>query len=48
VGRIQVTEATHQLLRHLYRFEDRGQIEVKGKGFLQTYLLVGSAARAMS
>ena len=41
VGRIQVGEATYQQLRGRYRFEDRGLIEVKGKGPLQAYLLVG-------
>jgi adenylate cyclase len=42
-GRIQVTESTFDRLRDEYRFEDRGQIEVKGKGRLRTYLLVGRA-----
>jgi class 3 adenylate cyclase len=41
VGRIQVTEATYRRLRARYRFEDRGAIEVKGKGRLQAYFLVG-------
>jgi adenylate cyclase len=46
VGRIQVTETTYRRLRDRYRFEDRGEIEVKGKGRLKTYLLVGrNAAR---
>jgi len=40
-GRIQVTVATFERLRDRYRFEDRGEIEVKGKGRLQAYLLVG-------
>jgi class 3 adenylate cyclase len=39
-GRIQVTEAAYQRLRGLYRFEDRGEMEVKGKGRIRTYLLV--------
>ncbi len=41
VGRIQVTEATTRLLPGRYRFEDRGEIEVKGKGRVTAYLLVG-------
>ena len=40
-GRIQVTEATFERLRGRYGFEERGEIEVKGKGRLRTYLLVG-------
>ena len=39
-GRIQVTEATYQRLRERYRFEDRGETEVKGKGRIRTYLLI--------
>lgn len=40
-GRIQVTEATYLRLRGRYRFEDRGEIEVKGKARQRAYLLVG-------
>jgi guanylate cyclase len=40
-GRIQVTEATYRRLRDKYRFEPRGEIEVKGKGRMHTYFLVG-------
>jgi class 3 adenylate cyclase len=31
-GRIQVTEATYRRLRDRFQFEDRGEIEIKGKG----------------
>ncbi|TAJ99542.1 MAG: adenylate/guanylate cyclase domain-containing protein [Chloroflexota bacterium] len=40
-GRIQVTEATYQRLREAYRFEDRGEVAIKGKGRLRAYLLLG-------
>jgi class 3 adenylate cyclase len=40
-GRIQVSEATYELLRDLFDFEERGPIEVKGKGQLSVYLLLG-------
>lgn len=39
-GRIQVSEAVHRRLGERYRFEERGEIEVKGKGRLRAYLLV--------
>jgi class 3 adenylate cyclase len=40
-GRIQVSEATAVLLKDQFELEDRGAIEVKGKGTMHTYLLVG-------
>ncbi|MEO8229847.1 MAG: adenylate/guanylate cyclase domain-containing protein [Chloroflexota bacterium] len=40
-GRIQVTQSTYRRLCDTYRFEDRGEIDIKGKGRLHTYLLVG-------
>ena len=40
-GRIQVTAATYERLHQRYRFEERGEIEVKGKGRLPAYLLLG-------
>ncbi|MEE8407367.1 MAG: adenylate/guanylate cyclase domain-containing protein, partial [Acidimicrobiia bacterium] len=39
-GRIQVSLSTYGLLREHYVFEARGEIEVKGKGKMQTYFLV--------
>jgi adenylate cyclase len=40
-GRIQVTEAVYERLRSTYDFEARGEVEVKGKGRLRTYFLIG-------
>ncbi|MDQ1557824.1 MAG: adenylate cyclase [Pyrinomonadaceae bacterium] len=40
-GRIQVTAATYELLRHAYSFEARGTVTVKGKGDMPTYFLLG-------
>ncbi len=40
-GYIQVTESTYDLLRGKYLFEERGMIQVKGKGEMMTYLLAG-------
>jgi class 3 adenylate cyclase len=40
-GGIQVTETTYQRLQTDYRFQERGLIDVKGKGALKTYWLIG-------
>ena len=40
-GRIQVTDEVHRRLDVAFEFEPRGEIEVKGKGRLRTWLLVG-------
>jgi guanylate cyclase len=38
-GRIQVSQATYDLLKGNYPFEKREPLEVKGKGLIQSYLL---------
>jgi class 3 adenylate cyclase len=40
-GGIQITETTYRRLGDRFRFEARGEVEVKGKGRLQTYWLTG-------
>ena len=40
-GRIQVSEASKELLDEFFTFERRGTIPVKGKGHITTYLLTG-------
>jgi PAS domain S-box-containing protein len=40
-GRIQVSDATYQLLQNKYVFEPRGTISIKGKGEMMTYFLNG-------
>lgn len=44
VGEIQITDATRQLLNGKFSFIDRGMVEVKGKGLMQTYFLAESKA----
>ncbi len=39
-GVIQVTEDTYNCLANKYTFQERGMIEIKGKGMMRTYLLV--------
>jgi PAS domain S-box-containing protein len=43
-GEIQITQATYNLIKDKYNFEDRGEIKVKGKGLMQAYLLKGRKA----
>lgn len=38
-GKIQVSETTYDLLKNQYKFEERGLIEVKGKGQIKTFIL---------
>lgn len=40
-GRIQVTDITYKRLKDNYKFEARGVIDVKGKGKMTTYWLLG-------
>jgi len=40
-GAIQVMVNTQQILQHDYRFELRPLVEVKGKGLIDTYILLG-------
>lgn len=39
-GKIQVTAATYERLKDMFVFEERGMIEVKGKGQMLTYWLL--------
>jgi ligand-binding sensor domain-containing protein/class 3 adenylate cyclase len=39
--KIHCTEDVYMALRETFRFEERGMIEVKGKGLMKTYFLLG-------
>jgi len=41
VGRIQVPQPAYERLRDHFVFEERGDVEVKGKGVMHTWYLVG-------
>jgi len=41
VGRIQVPEPVYRRLRDRFVFEERGDVDVKGKGVMRTWYLVG-------
>jgi guanylate cyclase len=45
-GKIQVTRETYELLKNDFVCEPRGKIEVKGKGNMETWFLVGEKALA--
>ena len=40
-GKIQVTEPVYESLKYMFTFEERGAIEVKGKGVMNAYWLTG-------
>ena len=40
-GRIQVAQATYELLKEEFELEPRGTVEVKGKGNMETWYLLG-------
>ena len=45
-GAIQVTQDVYERLRDRYLFQPRGEISVKGKGNMPTYLLTGRIGSA--
>ena len=42
-SRIHVSQATRDLLDGRFRFEDRGEVPIKGKGAMRTFFLLGRA-----
>lgn len=40
-GRIQVPHSVYERIRHSFEFEERGDVDVKGKGVIHTWYLVG-------
>lgn len=44
VGRIQVPEAMYERLKDDFVLQERGRIDVKGKGFMRTWYLIGRKA----
>jgi adenylate cyclase len=42
-NRIQISAATHLNLREGFRFEPHGSVDIKGKGPMETYFLLGRA-----
>ena len=47
VGRIQVPHNVYERLRHAFVLEERGDVEVKGKGVMRTWFLVGRKPAAI-
>jgi guanylate cyclase len=40
-GRVQVTKQTKQMIQDAYVFSEKNNVEVKGKGIIETYYLLG-------
>ncbi|MCV7173073.1 adenylate/guanylate cyclase domain-containing protein [Mycobacterium manitobense] len=40
-GRIQVPHQVYERIRHAFEFEERGDVDVKGKGVMRTWYLTG-------
>jgi len=47
-GGIQVTETTYELLKHNYSFWHRGKVFIKGRGEMETYMLLESKSQSKS
>lgn len=45
-GGIHITDSTYQRIKHKYHAESQGLIQVKGKGEMETYLIVGAKGEA--
>jgi class 3 adenylate cyclase/ligand-binding sensor domain-containing protein len=45
-GRVHCSEALYLALHNMYDFEERGVIEVKGKGAMKTYFIIGKKSSA--
>lgn len=43
MGQIQISAATYELVKERFHCESRGEIEVKGRGPMHTYMLGGLA-----
>jgi len=43
-GRVHVSAASYELLQDTFDFEARGEIEIKGKGVMRTYLVTSAKA----
>ncbi|MCB1180073.1 MAG: hypothetical protein KDK36_21020 [Leptospiraceae bacterium] len=40
-GKIQISEETYKLIKDKFEFYERGKINVKGKGEMNTYFILG-------
>jgi len=40
-GRIQVPENVYERIKHAFLLEERGEVDIKGKGVMTTWYLVG-------
>ncbi len=47
-GHIQVTQRIYDLMRTTYVFQERGEIDIKGKGFMKTHFVLSRKNRVIS
>ena len=47
-GKIQVAPETYELLTNRFDLEERGVIEVRGKGQMRTWFLIGRKKQLLS
>ena len=47
-GEIQITECTRNLISDVFDIQERGFVEIKGKGLMKTYLLKGRKANTIA
>uniref|UniRef100_A0A7S1NX55 Guanylate cyclase domain-containing protein n=1 Tax=Vitrella brassicaformis TaxID=1169539 RepID=A0A7S1NX55_9ALVE len=47
-NRVHISLQTYQYIHHEFLCEDRGEIEVKGKGKMRTFFLVSETHRSIS
>jgi adenylate cyclase len=47
-GRVQVTESTYRLLKDKFSFEERGPVELKGMGTVNSYILLPEKAASVA
>ena len=43
-GRVQISDATYQLIKDRFECEPRGSVDIKGKGLMRTWYVLNESA----